>query len=210
MAHPLVPPPGIDPLLPEGGTCGQRCVEVLKSPATRPQLEARDLARLQVSTSRRLILIQDVAEASDTTLRVTFSEAALILRQPAGLTGGLRLTRSGTFVQELTPIIYYLDGEQQLRRAVRLNADGSPDGDILAYGVERFDVKLVFADGDVLEVADPYDEDDSNDFDDIVAVAVAATLAAERADPRVNRGELLRRDYEWMISPRNLRYERNR
>jgi hypothetical protein len=120
------------------------------------------------------------------------------------------LTRSGTFVQKLVPIVYYVDAEGQLHRAVRMNLDGSPVGDILAYGVERFEVKLVFADGDELDQANPTDTDDSNDYDDIVAVRVSVTVTADRVDPRVNDGELVKRDYEWTISPRNLRYQRNR
>ncbi len=132
------------------------------------------------------------------------------MRQTAGLEGDLRLTRTGTFVQKLEPIVYYVDAEQQLHRAARLNLDGSPVGYILAYGVEQFDVRLVFADGDEGDVANPGDTDDSNDYDDIVAVKAAVTVAAERVDPRINRGVRLRRNYEWLVSPRNLRYERNR
>jgi prepilin-type N-terminal cleavage/methylation domain-containing protein len=208
--HPLVPPPGIDNPLPPGGTCGPRCVEVVKDPLVPLELEVGDLARLQVLETRRLILIAELVETSDTSVAITFTEIPAILRQPAGLEGELLLDRFGTFVQELTPIVYYLDDAEQLQRAARLNLDASPDGDVLAYGVERFDVSLVFADGDELEQADPWDEDESNDYDDVVAVRVAVTIKADRTDPRVNEGELLRRRFEWLISPRNLRYERNR
>ena len=69
---------------------------------------------------------------------------------------------------------------------------------------------MVFADDDELERADPTDSDDSNDFDDIVALKIRVTLKANRVDPRVNQGQLLRKTYEWMISPRNLRYEKQR
>ena len=91
-----------------------------------------------------------------------------------------------------------------------MNTTGRPNGDILAYGVEEFDVKLIFQDGDELERADPKDSDDSNDYDDIVAVRVRAVLVADRTDVRVNQGKLLRSTHEWVISPRNLRYEKNR
>ncbi|UCC71809.1 MAG: prepilin-type N-terminal cleavage/methylation domain-containing protein [Gemmatimonadota bacterium] len=208
--HPLVPPPGSDDPLTGNGTCGSRCLDLLKGPLATLELGGRDLARLQVGTARRLILIEDLVDAADSTFQVTFTDADLILRQTAGLSGGLQLTRSGTFVQKLTPIVYYVDAEQQLHRAVRMNLNGSPDGHILAYGVERFDVKLVFFDGDELDQANPTDSDDSNDYDDIVAVRVSVTVVADRADPRVRGGELLKRDYEWTISPRNLRYQRNR
>jgi prepilin-type N-terminal cleavage/methylation domain-containing protein len=208
--HPLVPPVGSDDPLTGDGTCGSRCLDLLRGPSSPLEIEPGDLARLQVRATRRLILIEDVDDATDSTFEATFTEAPLILRQEAGLSGSLQLTRSGTFVQKLVPIIYYVDGQQQLRRAVRLDLDGSPEGDILAYGVERFEVKLVFADGEELDQANPADTDDSNDYDDIVAVRVSVTVVADRADPRVNRGELVSRDYEWTISPRNLRYQRNR
>ncbi len=208
--HSLVPPAGTDDPLVGDGTCGSRCLDLLKGPITPLELGPGDLARLQIRATRRLILIEDLVDATDTTFEATFTEAPLVLRQAAGLSGGLQLTRSGTFVQKLVPIIYYVDAEQQLHRAVRMNLDGSPVGDILAYGVERFEVKLVFSDGDELDQANPTDTDDSNDYDDIVAVRVSVTVVADRVDPRVNNGEPVKRDYEWTISPRNLRYQRNR
>ncbi|MGD2152618.1 MAG: prepilin-type N-terminal cleavage/methylation domain-containing protein [Gemmatimonadales bacterium] len=208
--HGLVPPPGTDDPLTGDGTCGTRCLDLLIGPSSPLEIEPGDLARLQVRATRRLILIEEVTETTDTTFQVTFTEAPQILRQDAGLSGDLQLTRSGTFVQKLVPIIYYVDGEQQLHRAARLSLDGSTEGDILAYGVERFEVKLVFSDGDELDQAVPTDTDDSNDYDDVVAVRVSVTVVADRADPRVRGGELVRRDYEWTIAPRNLRYQRNR
>lgn len=207
--HPLQPPAGSDNPLPAGGTCGPRCVEVVKD-TTPLELAVGDLARLQVLSTRRLILIEDINTTSDTSVELSFTEASEILRQPAGFAGGMLLDRFATYAQELSPIIYYLDDEEQLRRAFRLNLDGSPAGDILAYGVEEFDVKLIFADGDELERANPTDSDDSNDFDDIVAVKIRVTFKASRTDPRVNQGQLLRKSYEWIISPRNLRYEKRR
>jgi hypothetical protein len=208
--HDIDPPAGNDNPLPPGGTCGSNCIDVIKDATTPLDLELGDLARLQVGGTRRLILIQDISATLDTSVALTFTAHDTILRQPAGLSGGLRLDRYSTYVQEIQPIIYYLDDQHRLWRAVALNLDGSPKGDVLAYGVESFDVKLIFTDGDVLERADPSDSDDSNDYDDIVAVKVLATLAADRTDPRVNQGILLRRSYEWLIAPRNLRYEKNR
>ncbi len=207
--HTLRPPPGSDNPLPAGGTCGPRCIEVVKD-TTPLEFGVGDLARLQVLGTRRLILIEDINTTSDTSVELSFTAASEILRQPAGFAGGVLLDRFASYAQELSPIIYYLDDEQQLRRAFRLNLDGSPAGDILAYGVEEFDVKLIFADDDELEQANPTDSDDSNDFDDIVAVKIRVTLKASRSDPRVNQGQLLRKSYEWIISPRNLRYEKQR
>jgi prepilin-type N-terminal cleavage/methylation domain-containing protein len=207
--HPLQPPAGADNPLPPGGTCGPRCIEVVKD-TTPLELSVGDLARLQVLETRRLIMLEDINPTSDTSVELTFTDADIVLRQPGGLSGGVLLDRFGSYVQELSPIVYYLDAEGQLHRAFRLNLDGSPAGEILAYGVEEFDVKLVFSDDDELERANPTDADDSNDYDDIVAVKIRVTLKADRVDPRVNQGQLLRKSYEWTISPRNLRYEKQR
>lgn len=208
--HDIDPPAGTDNPLPAGGTCAANCIDLVKE-ADRPlEIAGGDLARLQVGATRRLILVSDVTTTNDTSFALTFSAHDTLLHQPAGLSGGLLLDRYSTFVQKLRPIIYYLDDEQRLWRAAGLQPNGAPDGELLAYGVEAFDVKLRFADGDLLDRADPYDTDATNDYDDIVSVVVQATVVADRVDPRVNQGKLLRRSYGWAISPRNLRYEKNR
>ncbi|NIR45507.1 MAG: prepilin-type N-terminal cleavage/methylation domain-containing protein [Gemmatimonadetes bacterium] len=208
--HSLIPPAGSTNPLPPGGTCGLRCLDLLKRPPTAAELEIRpgDLARLQIPGKRQLIMVQEVEITSDTSFQVRFTEIDTLLHQPASMTDGMLLDQFGTFVQEITPVMYYLDGAGQLMRSSRLNMDGSPDGHVLAYGVKQFDVRLLFADGDEHERAEPLDTDDTNDYDDIVAVSVRVTVQAERADIRVNRGELLERTYEWTIAPRNLRYEK--
>jgi hypothetical protein len=193
-----------------GGTCGERCIDVLKDPDTPLELQIGDLARLQVAEERRLILVADLSETTDTTVAITWTEADTLLRQPAGLVGGLRLDRYATYVQKLQPIIYYLDEDHQLIRAVRLNLDGTPDGWVLAFDVEQFDATLIFADSLELEEANPYDANNDNDFDDIVGVRIKAIVTADRVDPRVNHGQLIRKSFEWQVSPRNLRYEKNR
>lgn len=208
--HPLIPPAGAGNPLAPGGTCGARCLD-LKKDAVKPlELKVGDLARLEVVSERRLVIIEDLTVTSDTSVQLRFTDAPTILGQPAGLSGGLLLDRFSTYVQKLTPTLYYLDGQEQLYRAQRLNLTGSPDGDVLAYGVERFDVKLVFVDGDELERADAVDSDVTNDFDDMVAVRIQVDLKADRIDPRVNQGKLLRKSYEFNVSPRNLRYEKLR
>lgn len=208
--HAINPPAGTDNPLPPGGTCGTNCIDVVKDASVPLELKVGDLARLQVAGTRRLIMIQNISTTTDTSIAITFAANDTILRQPAGLTGGLRLDRFGTYVQKLRPIVYYLDDQQRLWRAVQLNMNGSPSGDVLAWGVEAFDVKMIFEDGDELDQADPNDADITNDYDDIVAVRVRVTLVADRVDPRVNQGKLLRNSYEWLISPRNLRYEKDR
>ncbi|UCC48156.1 MAG: prepilin-type N-terminal cleavage/methylation domain-containing protein [Gemmatimonadota bacterium] len=209
-AHDIAPEPGTDNPLPAGGTCGERCIDVVTDPEVPLELQVGDLARLQVAEERRLILIETIEETTDTSVAITWNDADSLLRQPAGLTGGLRLDRYGTYVQKLQPIIYYLNEGGFLMRAVRLNMDGSPDGWVLAFNVQNFDASLIFSDGDVLDEANPYDSDDSNDYDDIMGVRIVATVEADRADPRVNQGELIRKTFEWKIAPRNLRYEKNR
>ncbi len=80
----------------------------------------------------------------------------------------------------------------------------------MAYGVVDWDAWLVFTDLDVEEAANPTDGDVTNDFDDLLGTRITATLAANRADIRVNDGDLFTMDYQWRIMPRNLMYERNR
>ena len=208
--HDLDPPVGTDNPLAAGGTCGTNCVDVLIDANQPLELGLGDLARLQVGATRRLILIEDISTTNDTSVALSFTAHDTILRQPAGLTGGLRLDRYSTYVQKLQPTLYYLDDQQRLMRAVGLNSSGAPAGEVLAYGVELFDVSLLFEDGDELDQADPDDSDNSNDYDDIVAVKVRATFVADRTDPRVNQGKLLRALHQWVVSPRNLRYEKNK
>ena len=203
--------PGVFPEPPPGeGTCGDHCLDVLYDDSQPLELQVGDLARLEVEGVRRLIIVEDIVTKSSTQLEVTFTDADTLLRQPAGLVGNLRIAIPGTYIQKLVPIIFYLDDQSRLMRAQRLHMDGSPDGDVVAYGVERFDLSLIFADGDELPQPDPYDSDSSNDYDDIVGVKARVTVKAHRVDPRVNEGRLLRKSSEWRISPRNLRYEKNR
>ncbi|HSG82108.1 MAG TPA: prepilin-type N-terminal cleavage/methylation domain-containing protein [Gemmatimonadota bacterium] len=206
-AHVIVPPEGTDNPLPAGGTCGPQCMEVLKTGLM--DLHVGDLARLQVLGSRRLVLIQAINEVSDTSVQLGFTDADRLLRQPAGLTD-LSLDRFASFVQKLRPTLFYLDEQNRLMRAVRLNLDGSPAGEVLAYGVAQFEVQLIFADGDVFDQVNTVDTDDSNDYDDVVAVQIRATLQADRTHPLVNQGAVLERTFEWRVSPRNLRYEKDR
>ena len=39
---------------------------------------------------------------------------------------------------------------------------------------------------------------------------IKAVFVADRTDVRVNQGKLLKATHEWVISPRNLRYEKNK
>jgi prepilin-type N-terminal cleavage/methylation domain-containing protein len=205
-ARQLVSPLGTSNPLPPGGTCGVRCIEVTID-AERPlELAAGDLVRVVLPGTWRLALIEGIAEASETSVALSLADTPLLLRRPAGIGGGLQLDRYETYVQKVSIVGFFIDDEEQLQRAHRLSSTGALVGDILAYDVEQFDATLVFADGDVAERANPLDEDTTNDYDDIVAVRVRSTIRADRVDPRVNRGEPLRRSHEWTVTPRNLRH----
>ena len=141
---------------------------------------------------------------------VNFTSHAALFGYPAGLVGDVRLTTSGTIVQELSHVLYYVNDAQQLIRSDHFDGNGVVQEAILADGVISWEVTLIFTDGDEAEAANPYDTDGTNDYDDIVSVRILATLAADDPDPRVNQGVLYTRDYEWVFAPRNLTYERNR
>jgi hypothetical protein len=208
--HDLAPPTGTSNPLPPGGTCGGTCLHLGKASGTFT-LQAGDLARLQVNNERRLILVTAVADPGgpNDTVRVSYSTATSLLDYAAGLSGGLQLDRYSTFVQKLAPVVYWVQNGT-LYRAERLNADGTLAGDVMAEGVQSWDVKLTFTDGDVLDGANATDSDPTNDYDDILGVQINARLAADRTDRRVNNGALYTRDYQWRFAPRNLMYERNR
>jgi len=213
----LAPPHDVDPTVNGGvapaageGTCGPRCIDLLADDTEPLDIAPGDLARLQVGATRRLLLLSDVVRTSSTQIRVEFTAADTLLRRPAGLVGSLQIQPNSSYVQKLEPIVYFIDDQDRLLRAGRLAANGQPVGEIVAFGVEEFQVILVFADGDELDQANPFDSDPTNDFDDITGVRVRVTVRAERTDPRVNDGQLLRKTSEWLITPRNLRYEKNR
>jgi prepilin-type N-terminal cleavage/methylation domain-containing protein len=204
----LDPPPGTNNPLDPGGTCGARCLNLQKAADGTFDLGVGDLARLQVNDERRLIQIQSMLDYGATTA-VGFTDKTLLLHYPAGLSGGLLLDRYSTFVQKVGPVIYYLDGTE-LKRAETLNLDGTPAGETIAYGVQSFEASLVFVDGDEADAANPADGDPSNDYDDVTGVRVVAVMGADKVHRTVNQGNLFTRTYDWLFSPRNLLYERNR
>ena len=202
------PPAGVNNPLNPGGTCGTRCINLQKAADGSFDLEVGDLARLQVNDERRLILIQTIADFG-ATVAIEFTPAPLILHYAAGLSGGLLLDRFSSFVQKVGAVIYFLDGTE-LKRAETLNLDGTPAAETIAYGVQSFEVSLLFIDGDEADAANSVDGDNTNDFDDITGVRIKAEIGAERVHRSVYGGNLFTRKYEWIYSPRNLLYERNR
>ncbi len=191
------------------GTCGSLCLDLAKASGTF-SLAVGDLARLQIQSERRLVIITSVNDPGgpNDTVQVQFANLDTLIRYPGGLSG-LQIPANGAFVQQLAPVIYWAENGN-LMRAERFRADGSLDGDIMASGLLSWEATLIFTDGDELDLADATDGDATNDFDNILSVRLRATLAADRADRRVNGGALFTRDYAWRFSPRNLMYERNR
>ena len=182
------PPAGTNNPLDPGGTCGSRCIDLQKAADGSFDLDVGDLARLQVNDERRLILIQSLADYG-ATVAMEFTPATTLLHYPAGFAGGLLLDRFSSFVQEVGPVIYYLDGTE-LKRAETLNIDGTPAGETIAYGVQSFEVTLLFVDGDEADEANILDSDTTNDFDDITGVRIKAVVGADRIHPAVNSGNL--------------------
>lgn len=205
--HDLIPPEGASNPLPPGGTCGSRCLDLEKVDGEIGVSEG-DLARLQVNDTRRLILVRLIRDEGDS-FQLEFTEHESILHYPAGLTD-LQLQTTGTYVQKVRPVVYYAE-QGELKRAESLDVStGDLEGATMAYGIEAWEAWLMFVDGDEAQNVDLDDNDNSNDYDDLLGVRVAATLAANRPDMRVSGGELFTRDYEWKFVPRNLMYERNR
>jgi prepilin-type N-terminal cleavage/methylation domain-containing protein len=206
--HDLDPPAGTDNPLPSGGTCGTYCLDLLPDAKNLFTLEAGDLARLQVNDERRLILLTSMKKMG-TTYDIEFTPHGSLLHYTAGLAGDLLLDRYSTFVQRLEVVIYYLDGDK-LMRAEKLNQDGTPAGEVLAYGVQEWEVSMVFTDLDEAPGAVPLDADPTNDFDDVLGIRVRVVCAADRPSINVRSGDLFTKEFEWQFSPRNLMYERNR
>ncbi len=206
----VVPADTTDPL-PPGGTCGATCIDVV-DPNTVPfQLSPGDVALLQVQNERRLIVLTAVTAPSAGVRRLTFSNADTLFVYPAGLSGGLRLTRNGVAVQRLSVTAWYQNNiNNTLIRADGFLPDGTLRTSITARGVDVFATRLQFTNGVERTEANGFDADTTNDYDRIVSVIVRARMQVERLDRSVNGGAPLFRDYEWRITPRNLIFERNR
>ena len=202
------PPGGVNNPLNPGGTCGPNCIDLNAGPGNSFDLVPGDIARLQVNSERRLILITDVNKTGNR-YAVTFAAAPTLFHYESALSGGLLLDRFSTTVQKLQPIVYWAENEI-LYRSDQMDLNGNLIASPLAYDVKAWDAKMIFLDLDEADQGDPYDTDDTNEFDDILGVRLTATLATTRADMRVAGGELYTRDYEWKLLPRNLMYERNR
>ena len=167
-----------------------------------------DIARLQINAERRVILVTDVRDR-DTSVELTFSDAPTLLNYEAALSGGVQLDRFSTTVQKLQPIVYFVENEI-LYRSDQLDPNGRLIASPLAYGVKSWEAKMIFLDLGEEDFGNPYDTDNTNDFDDILGTRITAVLGTNRPDIRVADGGTFERTYEWRLYPRNLMYERNR
>ena len=191
-----------------GGTCGPTCIDLNKGPGNTFDLVPGDIARLQINAERRVILVTDVRDR-DTSVELTFSDAPTLLNYEAALSGGVQLDRFSTTVQKLQPIVYFVENEI-LYRSDQLDPNGRLIASPLAYGVKSWEAKMIFLDLGEEDFGNPYDTDNTNDFDDILGTRITAVLGTNRPDIRVVDGGTFERTYEWRLYPRNLMYERNR
>lgn len=197
------------PNYPPGGTCGVTCIDFRKVGGAYV-LKAGDLVRLQVGTTRRLLLLTSVANRSATLFRIQFLPATRLVNRDAGL-DSLLLSRSGTTIQRLNAVMYWRNaGTKELMRAERLTATGAPDGDVMATGVQAFTSRLVFVSGAEHATYNGLDADTTNDGNDVMGIRIRAQMRSDRSDPAVNGGNPVSRWYEWRVAPRNLLYEKNK
>lgn len=207
-AYQMWPPPSSPNPLPPGGTCGALCLDLEYDAGGSFDLQPGDLARLQSSTQRRLILITTVRDLG-TRFQIEFLGDTTFLNHRAAFAGGLQLDRSGTSVQKLQPIVYF-EEDSTLFRAQSLDSTGAIEASPLADGVINWDAFLLFTDGDTATAGSHMDADLTNDFDDLLGALIRAQVATTRFDIRVSDGGVFFRDFEWAVMPRNLMYERNR
>ena len=186
----------------EGGTCGSLCIDLNKDASLKFDIAPGDIARLQVNSERRVILVSDVTDMGPD-VELTFAAAPTLLHYESALSDGLLLDRFSTLVQKLQPIVYWVENEI-LYRSDQLDVNGDLIGSLNASDVKAWDAKMIFLDLDEADEGNPYDADDTNEFDDILGVRLIATLGTTRSDVRVAGGELYTRDYEWQFIPRNL------
>ncbi|MEO7358944.1 MAG: hypothetical protein ABI120_01355 [Gemmatimonadaceae bacterium] len=200
---------GASPDYPSGGNCGATCIEFNKSGGTYV-LAAGDMARLQVGTERRLLLLTNVVD-NGTRFQVHFAPQNWLLGRQSALSDSLLLSRSGSSIQKLKVTLYYFDASTQtILRADRFTASGQPIGAVLATNVSSWQASLTFVGGTVQQSYDGFDADTTNNGNQIIGVKLRANLKADRVDPGVNSGQLVSRRYEWNVAPRNLLYEKNR
>ncbi len=197
------------PTYPPGGTCGSDCIDFQRINGTF-DLQSGDLARLQVGSSRRLLLLTSVSGRANGLFRVKFLDVPRLLNRESGL-DSLLLMRSGTSIQKVNMVMYWRDQTKKyLMRASKLNSSGQPIGSTMASNVEVFDARLLFTSGSEHATYSGIDADTTNDGNDIIGVKIRSRIRSTKSDPAVNGGHPIARWYEWRVAPRNLLYEKNR
>ncbi|MGV3709602.1 MAG: PilW family protein [Gemmatimonas sp.] len=200
---------GASPNYPMGGNCGATCIEFNKQAGTYV-LAAGDIARLQVGSERRLLLITSVSN-NGSRFRVNFKNQNWLLGRQSALSDSLLLSRSGSTIQKLKAVIYYINpGTKSLMRAEKYTIAGAPIGYVLATNVHEWESDLMFQGNFVYQSYNGFDNDTTNNGNKIIGVKVRALIKADRIDLGVNNGQLFARSYEWNVAPRNLLYEKNR
>ena len=200
---------GAAPDYPPGGNCGATCIEFNKSGGTYV-LATGDMARLQVGSERRLLLITNVTN-SGTRFRVYFKDQNWLLGRQSALSDSLRLSRSGSSIQKLKAVLYYRNAStNSLIRAEKFSIGGEPIGSVVATNVQEWHASLLFVGNFEYQSYNGFDSDTTNNGNKIIGVKVRANVKADRTDPGVNGGLLVTRWYEWSVAPRNLLYEKNR
>lgn len=197
------------PNYPVGGNCGTTCIEFMKVSGTFT-LAGGDLARLQIGTTRRLLYLTSVVNASGGRFRANFLPLEFLLGRKSGLDSTL-LTRSGTTIQKLKAVVYWRDASSKtLMRADQFDNAARPIGRVLATGAEAFTTSILFIGNREAPSYSGLDSDTLNDGNDIIGIHVRAQLKTEKVDPAVNNGNPILRWYDWRVAPRNLLYEKNR
>ncbi len=199
----------LPPVLP-GGNClpVTRCA-VFKKDGTNPvALEPGDLALLTIQSSRRLVVVSNVAAVTGGA-RVTFVPNDSVLWRPANFTGDLLLYPPATTLQRIRVVTYWREGTT-LYRSSRHDADGELIREVVADNVQDFQVSLIFVDDTERLAADPTDALNTNDYNRIKTVRVRVTARTEEAWMSGSGRPPADRLFEWHFTPRNLKYERNR
>ena len=200
---------GSNPDYPPGGNCGATCIEFNKSGGTYV-LAAGDLARLQVGSDRRLLLITNVTD-NGPRFRIFFKDQDWLLGRQSALSDSLLLSRAGSSIQKLKAVVYYHNpSSKALLRAEKFTAAGTPIGSVVATNVQEWEASLLFVGNFEHQSYNGFDMDTTNNGNKIIGVKVRANVKADRTDPGVNGGLLVTRWYAWSVAPRNLLYEKNR
>lgn len=119
---------------------------------------------------------------------------------------------AGGVALRVRAVAYFLDtgnaGSPYLARSTSYQGGAwqpVPVGDM----VSDFQAELLFADGDVADVADDGDADPTNDYDDFNTVRITFDAETRWQDKDLEGGQRYVRSYSLSVTPRNQLYTRN-